>query len=731
MSESASKIIESLDERMPLRRPIQLSDKKYKGAAGRSIRTTNQLVGEVFAETTTVLPKLIAQVRMKLGLSRGKFAKAGGMSSNGYKPMEKDLGEGKKPHFIKYTKALNVWRRRGISEGVREQCLDLLSGKNNLYDFYHELGYDLGHENVKKKIPKIFNTLWQRRKSRRLSVPDFNDVLNHVSLLYPEPPAVEASDERYEKAVIGGERRRRRLDQAEGIWTDEKKKQLEERGLEKPLQEFLIALERHFTHEHGTNVTLATLAEHCGFGPKHSAMLTRGELIPWESVEPMVQKLFPEQKWSRLEGQWRFALRKEQKRESFASEYVKAMEACEFSFATVGRLLDVRSPEARGKKGKKNRRQRYRPDAEVRSMVYDNSLSSQVDVDSLIAVVAPNNPKLRTRLTELYALERKRCFHRTGSGLEGEGMEMKIMRERAGVSMKVLAPHFLPANADHKEIRKKNLELQRLERAERKEHAIGFPEVMKILKRIADEKVATSLHRLEHQDEISEDLLQWDSVADMAAKLVKAKKGARNVSQLMREKAPTDAHWLRSDLILAMIMKGYVPPLHALRHMSASVVAKNLPPAVEQDWHDAFPASLRDRQEHPMQDPLARILTTVIARVEAGAAKKFYQDRARQEDPSKASQKLHQLQRYGERPEIEFVEATMLAAGFGRGTIMFKLVQAVHKHKRLNDALREIAPLVHERGIQVSPMEFIGLTQDELRPLLPVEEKYNGKKPKG
>lgn len=720
MSIDSTHVSAAFDERLSLNTPVLLSEESLRGHALRSVQHMNRILLEVFARTETPLPKLIAQVRTNLGLPRKPFAALVGLSCNGYTPAESDRGEHTQAHHNRYTKTLDAWRNKGIAEGIREQCLELLENNATLNSFYRRMGFDLGREEVERRIPSIWSTIDQRtRRPEGMppTVPSYLEVLRHIDVLYPRKTSHAGPD------MVANERRRRRLLQAEDIWSREQTSTLLARRLEEPLVRVLVALERDLASRQRTTLTAKVLTEHCGLTPKQAYRLQQCELLPWEVIEPVIRDLF--RKGSDLQTlrvAWEQAWREERERPSFSRACAESIKGSGLHMGDIARLLDVKPPEDRSKGYKAPKRsQRYRPDNLVRGVIHENANCAQVPVAALIAVVAQNDAD-RAALTSAYEGERKRYYRRTGSWLSGEGLDVRILRELAGegTTMRGVVERLLPARSSKAQIREECKKFLRLEHQQQKSRDTAtFGDMRQVLQRITDEKVSAALERLAHWKNIAKAPIAAQTIQEMTSSFVRIMKGANHVSAVMRENAPEDSLCIPDTLIGAMMRGEYVPPLPVLGHMADSVAKQRLPEEVENDWYDSFPRYLRDRPRLPMRHPLARVLTTMIARIEARCQRRFFETRYVAGTPSVPSKALYQLQRNSVLPRRKEVEATVIAAGYEKESIPHALALGLLEHQTIPQTLRSLRALLASSGEEMSPRVLIGLTSDELAHIHP------------
>ncbi|MBP7114339.1 MAG: hypothetical protein KBA40_02695, partial [Candidatus Peribacteraceae bacterium] len=467
---------DGIDDKLDLSEPYVWDVDDFVGRERMPVARGNTKLEEIYMNTRTLLPKLISSVRWsKLRRPYREYSDEIGLSINGYKPLEKDPKLASGAHREKITKLLAYWEEKGISSGIREQlldlllnpellelddsCTDLLSsieyireqslqviGAKEVSAFYHRVGYELGHDTVEKKFPSTYNTLWQRDKTG--TVPDILELIKFVDTMYAG------------KSKVMIAKRTMRHEQAAALWREARKNQYRENTVEDPLAIILTAMEEHLARMNGATLTAKSIGEGLDVGSLNSERLIQSELIGTADIAPIARTVMNRSEVDDFLLSWEKACVVELQRESFGRQCQAAMNDRGLTAADIGRALDVKAPEERGIESK-GREQRYRPDAEVRSVLYHNHVSSQIPVEALIQLIASDDKHAGT-LRAAYFTERERYFRRNGYRKSGEGLRMRITRELAGASTKKLATNFLPENkhGDKKTVREIDLNLQ-------------------------------------------------------------------------------------------------------------------------------------------------------------------------------------------------------------------------------------------------------------------------------
>lgn len=723
-----------LSEKLPLDTPTLWDVDEFKRHERMAVSRGNTALEGTFAKTKTDLPRLIACVRWSiLRMPPRKFSTAVGISLNGYIPMEHDWeADGKTGvHTSKYTKLLQYWKRKGISSGIREQLLDLLTNPEllaihpsctdllssidfirrkslDLLDhrsvsaFYHRISYDVGRAQIDEKFPSFFNRLWQREKAG--VVPCFLEMKQFINTIY----AGTSKEMSYRRAL--------RMAQAEAIWTDVRRKQYTDRTVEPPMAEYLTEAEKHLAVAHERSLTAMSLIEVFGQTPLHAEKLIQTEFISSENIEKDVHMFMDEERSKRFLRAWSREGGKEERRMTFGKCYSAAMKERGFTTADVAKLIGVTPPEERGQRT--NRKSRFRPESEVRGVLFQNHVSSQIAVEALIQVIA-RDPDHADTLRSLYCTYRERHYRRTGHALRGDGLRMRLWRELANVNMDDLARQFLPRTrqTDSTAIHRKNQELQKLERQEGKEHTISFEEVFSFLEHVASERAQEAPVRLGEFHEVDEALKEFRTIQEMAQHLIAGFKGARAVSEAMRDSARNDSQWLRADLITKMSEGSFVSALPPLRLMAMCTIDRVLPESVVRDWHERFPEQLEKgvMDFGKVSTPLARMLCTLIAMREENPIR-FFRDRVPGIVPTIGTKHLRELSA-GEDVDWEYIHKYLLAVSVKPGEAVYQLAKMLHANGgNVGAAMAEIAPLLQRSSKEIHPSNLPGLHLEELRP---------------
>lgn len=657
----------------------------------------NPLLEHVFAETSTALPKLIAQVRTQLRLQPEAMAQAAGLSAYRYAPTERDAPDATKGTIDRYTGVLNAWRVRGVSEDVREQCLRLLNGDTTLYAFYLRMGADLGFETVNGQIPNIW-TRWQQRvkvpDGLPPAVPNVLEVLTHVATAYATTDdAPKELQERY----------RQRREEADRLWQAEAEVMYEARTIPAPLRRFLVAAERYLAVEHHCTLTAKALREHLGFSLPQAQRLLICESVPWDAVELAVGDvgLGTDVGFARA---WLDMVAEDEARDSYERGVYQALGRRGYTLADCARWLGITTDGSKDQS---------RADNVVRTALDQGTNSAQVPPCALIALVAADAAD-GDRLTEVYRRDRERYYRRTGSWLRGPGLELRLRREWAGegVALKPLADYLRGVLS--KPVTEKQLQ-QMEEKPDQADDAVRA-EVLSALDALAAQRIRMACERRSIEERETEERLGWKSVRSLTAAIMEVHGGAKPVSRLLRAEAEEQSLWLSAADVQRVAEGTLVPPLPVLCRLAQVGGNRPLPGRVTDTWFHAYPAWLRDRPQDPVLSTLARMLLTMIARVDAGNPRAFYEQRYLGGVGSHASMRLHKLA-VGEKDSLprEQVENTALSAGYEPGTLPYLLALSVHACRgNVALAIERVASEHGELIASAQRSDWVGLTDEEL-----------------
>lgn len=673
------------DERLALTEPVENPDAQ----AG-----LNEVLHTVFADTTTQLPRLVAQVRTTLGLAPEGMAALADLSRFRYLPLEQDA-TGPKSALEKYAAILQAWRVRGVSVGIREQLLELLAPDTSIDAFYTRAFVDVGPTTFRKHLSSFWTTL-QQRKSAPASVPkpvsQYGELMGHVDALYPHQQADA-------EAV---ELRQRREHFAQTAWIADSQQHYDARNLEGVLARMHMFVEQHCWRKFGAGVTTKILREKFALGHHEARQFVNGELISLSSMQKIVTTLgvAAPTDW---EPEWQAAVATEEARQTFAKQYAQVFAGTGFSLVDVAAWLDVQP--TRGEAG-----ENFRPDQVVRAALQQNINAAGVSPAAMIAV-ATADAATRSTLLRAYRDERTRHYIRSGSWLRGPGLHARIEREWAGEGTSIARILPMYNKGLRKKVVAKNMQLYE---EQRKNHGIDPERLLEVLGDIAQERVEAALER-KAAAELA--LLGEETVRGFVMAAVLRNKGAATVAAAMEDAAGSAAERLTAREILDITEGKLIPSLPVLRSMATALEYDQLPPAVSQEWLSAYPLWLRERKEQPVTHPLARVLATMIARVQAGSVRSFYDDRYLGGAPSQAS--MHARRFFsGEADMLDahVVLSTVLAAGYEHESMPYLLAQQLSQNNgNIPAAIKALEALGLEPE-QRTPQHLIGLTADECTP---------------
>ncbi len=748
------------DERLTLDlRDIDLPDpEKFQSYEKMAMKRGNTAFLELFARTQSRLPKLIATVRWSMFHSPGKdFADEIGLSGHGYFSTEKDL-EGRQPQFHTYHLLLKHWETIGISRGIRDQLLDLLTfpalfeqenpKKNRTYDpqptllqkidevrsgalgilndshvtaFYHRIGFENGHPNVAKHFPKFWNKLWQREKTG--TVPIALELLDVIQAMYAGEDDASA-----QLRVL-------RMAEGKALWIEAKKNQYRGRGIEEPLCELLAKMEMDLAENfewhiddgkkkksEGMTLTAEALREAYDIPNVSVQSLIQCELVDWKDIETVAARVIDPKALQTFEVSWYAAHSAEKQRVSFGNSAEQAMKERGFNYRMLYDLLMTDDEKQSTMTNVSDEGEtRNRPENVIRHIIHDNAQSSQISIESLIRILTRDDAAYQ-ELRNLYVSERERYYRRIGNRLEGNGLQMRIQRELANMSMGELAMHFLSASEkkDKMTVRAKDLELQRLERNELKDHPISFRRVFKILAEAIAERKEEATVSLRSLNEFPEALKIWTTVQELAEHCVKGMKGAAYVTEAMENYASADSpDCLRSDLILDVASGTFVPPLRCLRVMAQGVAEKTLSPDVVLDWYERFPQQLTEGCQvfspTSFQKPLARLLCTMIGSLDSNMID-FFRRRVEGLRDTHGTQLIRAIDEgHYDASDWVNVRKILLGAGLKSGSIKWQFAEMLFKNgQNVDAALEELVPRLEQQGLEIHSENLPGVTREEL-----------------
>ncbi|PIR54585.1 hypothetical protein COU75_00090 [Candidatus Peregrinibacteria bacterium CG10_big_fil_rev_8_21_14_0_10_42_8] len=753
------------DERMlPDKDSIQLWDtENLEDQERMAIERGNQRLLEICRETKSMLPKIIAVMRWsELGLTIDDAKVAVGLSGHGYKTLETDL-EGRWPMFFTYEKLFQFWKNEtDISLGIREQCLDLLSfphifeqenpKRGEIYNpqptlldiieqsrsgighvlnhhdmnaFYHRLGYDVGHEHINDN----FKGHWSRLHTRKDygTVPPAVEVMTVVDTLYDDDPQMHAL----------------RLAEGEGLWCEIKMNQYRERGVEDLMAKLLTGIEfdtaKHWEWNYNDGNTkwsepmtfrAEAIKEVYGLTDLPSQRLTQTEYVEWEEIEHIARGVIPTEQLDEFERDWKTDYEVEKKRQSFRSVAIEAMENRGLNYKSIADVLGLKIDDTRRQKADDERSTRDRPEAQIRQIICYNRQSSSVAIEGILRCLAQGEEEYE-HIRQIYIEERKRYYKRTGAAITGDGLHMRILRELGNVSMEDLAKRFLPQKShnDKVAIRKKDLELQKLERQEGKTHAISFEKVYAIIEKEIQKRAEEVEEAIAKLDAFPEDLKVFTSVEQMAANCIKGMKGAVYVNEAMENNTGNDAMWLRSDVVQNIAEDGFVPTLPSLRLMAKSTTDQVLPVAVIRDWYEKFPEQLQKGSPHfshnfPVTEPLARSLCTMMSAKDASIIQFF--ERTQGITPTHGTKLVRDIES-GDIPsnKMEWIRKIAIAAGYKPRygdrdpSVEYRFLEELYINgQNMQKALAVVIPLLKIEKRDIHPINLPGTSLQEIEEAL-------------
>jgi hypothetical protein len=740
--------------------PMIWSEEGLDGHDLKRIRLANKFFLEVIQQKTqTMLPKIIATFRWsEFQLTVKDIAPLIGVSANGYHPMEADLGD-RQIQFHTYEYLLEFLETRGISRGIREQILDLLTmpryfeqenpGEGNAYEkpitllnvidnvrkgeapafdltdmiaYYHRIGYDIGHPEMLERRKGIWDDAHSRGYDGTL--PKACEIFEVVDAAYPGDTGVDKKMNTL------------RTEEGVGIWTSARRTLYRSLDVEEPLGQLLTAMEMDLaTHWQWDDtedkdkpvkpmtLTAEALSTVYGIDPLPSSRLVQTELVDWEDIEHVAAKLIPSGKRKQFKKDWQAAYETECERYSFPNESVAAMAGHGYNTRNVADILGLKIDEDRRQKREDEREQRDRPEAVIRTIMLFNRQSGQVAIEGLLRVLARDEDHYQ-ELRMLYEIERERYYKRQGEKLHGDGMHMRLLRELANVTTKDLALRFAPVKDRKNPTKLRKFEtdvIQKVERQEITDPRVTFEKISPILEEAIAKEKDRVLEAIEKFDDFPEDLKEFATVRQMAKNCVTGMRGggAAMVSDKMRNDARNDSDWLPGDLVQDMAAGNFVPPLPCARLMAKAVPETPLTKGCEviRDWYRRFPDQLmvgcqKFAQGKPFTTPMARVLCTHIASVEANLID-FFTKRTSGITPTRGTRLLRTIEEEGcDEDDWQRVRKIMIGAENPVSSVPFLLGQELfHNGQNVRAALRAIKK--KHRGTEAHSSNFKGLLYRE------------------
>lgn len=405
---------------------FRASPRERDAVLDNSGRVRNQRIfEEVMREARAVkdnLAALLVTVRWKeQRTGRKKFGQLAGMASGVVLDLETPRRrfthhESGKPNqeqtqLQTYTKLYQCWEKLGVTQQLREQLLDLLTperDRGTVIGLYHQWKVRVGaqaFENASKHTndehrPLKYGTLWQRRVLG--TVPAFREVRTIAEgLTFPEGEVARSRD----------------------VWSTDRRRQLEARGIERCLQQYLIALELA-----DVDLDAVSLMRQGGFTQQVADMIASCELPSWAEIQATVPVLFPEKSTrEQLEREWREAEAVSARRPTFEQLFVAARDARGLNNHLLALALKIEPPgEREGDSGGEGRRKEpYRISMEVRRTCQENAMNA-VAPAGVLAALAARSAAGERKMKGAFCTTLSDRARRKGSALE----DSPIRRER-------------------------------------------------------------------------------------------------------------------------------------------------------------------------------------------------------------------------------------------------------------------------------------------------------------
>lgn len=685
-----------------LRRPALVDIETFPPGHDRRLAgVNNRMIREVFSETETDAPKVLAAIRWNLlHLFRSRFAAAVGIGKATVADMERDRPEGSRLQRDVYTKVIQYLTPRRIGHDVREQLLSALVPGGSTLDFEERVGYEIGFTKMLTIIGIGDKAWYQRRKSEVIADP--GELMHLVDEAYPGKQPEQA------------DLRELRMTQAMDTWKKQTAARYHSRTLEEPLGELLTDLELLCVRDHQVPFCMRSICDITGCSEDTAADLLNARLVPWDKVEPVADALYGASADIRVA--WAEAEKGESHRERFGDACTTIRDGNGLSNAELSACLGVVAPEDRIEGYTADRTEGYRPSAEVRRAIQLRSFFGQVQMRSLAALVSQTADESIT-LERIFRAERERHYRRTGSVLAGDRLALRIDREWNGVSPEALARMRLGDRARsaalEEEVKRINgIEIGHGSGGEASDHLL--PELRAAVDALGTERMEQAIQtQRERRGEVaSAACSEAKNVRGFLQALRDWLRSYREVQRRVSDATP-ERHLKLSQPRMAQIIAGdVVPTLPILRNMAQVLLGTDLPSAVEEDWYDQFAERGALRGTEGIEDPVERMLATVVGS-SAPSPVAFAEERMT------GNPKLFwmTLRPNARCPEIswENVEAILLAADITQQHPTWRLLKRVVRGgEDFEGALRAlIRRLGKERRI-VSPSKILGVSWRQL-----------------
>jgi len=686
-----------------LRQPALVDIESFPPGHDRRLAgVNNRVIGEVFLQTRTDAPKVLAAIRWSLlHLFRSHFAANVGIGKATAAQIEKDRPDGSRPQRDVYTKVIQYLTPERIGHDIREQLLKAVVPGEGTLDFEERVGYEDGFTRMLEIIGIGDKAWYQRRKMNVIADP--GELLHLVGKAY-------AGTKKGRPKL-----RELRMQQAMLTWKDETVGRYRARTLEEPLARLLTDLELLCVRDHNASFCVRTICDLTRCTEDTAADLLNARLVPWERVEPVADALYGGD--CEVHSAWMGAEEGDSYRERFATMFTDIRDHHGIRNPDLTACLGIVAPEHRIEGYTANRTEGYRPSAEVRRAIQLSSFFGQVQMRALVGLVSQTAAE-GVDLERIFRLERERHYRRTGSALAGERLQLRIDREWNGVTLEALAcaqsEHTLHDNQVADEAKAlTNIEIAHGAGGEASDHLL--PALRSAVDCLGQQHLEEVLQqqRIRRGEVASTACAQATTVKGFVLALRDWLGSFRKVQQRISDNT-TDRSLKLSQPRMKRILSGEtMPTLPILMNMSQALLSTDLPERVRQDWYDQFAERGSFRGDTIVESPVERALATVVASCALSPA--VFAEQRMAMSAQLFWSTLHPNSRC---PKLQWqnVEAILLAADITSSKPTWGLLRkVVNEGMQFRSALQSTVAQMNNKRMRVTPHSLIGVSWEQLK----------------
>ena len=386
-----------------------------KGLSGHDLRNAN-LQNRILRELRRRLERpnqrpvdslalLVAETRaLTLKMTRKEFAERAGMHKHAVQNAETP---GSHPQHESMSRIYRIWETLKVPEANKIKLLELLVPETDgdgrplrptVQGLYRKWIYQKGQKAFeaasrrtnRQRQTLSYGTLWQRHEVDM--APDFEEVR------------------------IIGKQLGYDLQEARAIWAIQRMRQLLERGVDEILARFLVQVELSYE---GLRMNERSLRRRLNITHNAAKALTHGEMPALRDVAALIAEVVPRRDRAAFRKEWQEKVAATEARETFCKAFERIRDRDGWTNEMISKLLKIRAPEKRKtfSQPKKQRKEPYRPSAELRRMYKENGFSSQAPAKVVIEFVA-RDPQENEYLTSLFIEGLTEHLRKQGSGLQ-------------------------------------------------------------------------------------------------------------------------------------------------------------------------------------------------------------------------------------------------------------------------------------------------------------------------